>query len=361
MNKSPQSLIDISEERRAYQVAMNQIADRAGRARIDRTISDTFYGHNITTRNSGIALNTENHGYTFFTRPCMNMSYNNLVVDRVMSNLVNESSHSLARMIRATLDPKLEEREKISISGIDPKGAFIPLLSNNLISLTGFTDLTLNTHMSQPGLYREVYGYTDDVPYNYGAYDLTATFRNLEGDPITFMMLMWCWYQGLVFEGTCWPYPEFIVDNAVDYQTRIYRLVMDNSRTYVTRIGATGVSWPITAPVGNIFNFEGDGSNTPFATANDQIAINFRTLGFTYYDNLLVYEFNKTVSDANPDMADAWRQRRHYKLRPNEREYFNNRAYPYINPLTMELEWWVTKEVFNSVLKNLETEPSQQT
>lgn len=345
--------LNITEARREYQDNLFRITRKAGRSDIDRTISNSFYGLNISGRNAGIALNTENHGYTFFTRPLMNMSYNNLVVDRVLSNLVNESSNSLARMIRCLFDPWLGAKENVAQNGIDPLNAFIPLLSNNLISLSGFTDFTLNTASSQPGLYREVYSYTDDIPYNYSSYDLTANFRNLEGDPISFMMLLWGWYQGLVFEGRIMPHPELVIANEIDYQTRIYRLVMDSTRTYVTRIGASGVSWPITAPIGNIFNFEGDGSQSPFTTANDQISINFRTLGFTYYDNILIYEFNKTVTMFNRDMEDDRRQGAYYKLRADEKQIYSYRAYPRINPLTLELEWWTPKKYYEDVQNNL--------
>ena len=340
-------LLNLTESRLEYQRNLTQIVRNSGRSDIDRTISNTFFGINILGRNPGISLNTENHGYTFFTRPTMNMSYNNLIVDRVMSNLVNESSNSLARMIRCLFDPELEESEQIEAVGIDRKNPFIPLLSNNLISLSGFSDFTLNTNMSQPGLYREVYGYTDDVPYNYTSYDITANFRNLEGDPISFMMLLWGWYQGLVYEGRLMPRPGYIIKNEIDYQTRIYRIILDSTRTYVTRIGATGVSWPITSPIGNIFNFEGDGSQSPFTTANDQISINFRSLGFTYYDNILIYEFNKLVTDFNSDMLDQRRTDVYYKLRRDEKEIFNYHAYPRINPLTMEFEWWVDKDKYH--------------
>ena len=325
---------------------INDVFRRSGRANIDSTISDTFHGINISGRNPPIALNTENQGYTFFTRPTMNMSYDNLVVDRVMSNLLDPSENSIARMIRSTLDWRLKEKDGVEPKGIDPLQAFIPLLTNNLISMSPFQDFTLNTMSTPPGLYREVYSYTDDIPYNYGAYDITATFRNLSGDPITFMMLMWGWYQGLVYEGVCMPYPEHIILNQIDYQTRIYRLVMDRTKRYVTRIAATGVSWPTTAPIGNIFNVDGDGQQSPFTTANDQIAVNLRALGFTFYDNILVYEFNKTVTMFNPGMSEDIRHLQYAKLDHRDHEIFNYRAYPYINRQTLELEWYVPKELY---------------
>lgn len=329
---------------------LQSIARNNGQRPRDQAVAESFYGLNIIGRNAPISVNTENHGYTFFTRPAMNMTYDNLIADRVMSGLLLESPYSIQRMIRTYLDPMLLAGEKIECPGIDNYNPFIPLLSNNLISLSGWPDFTLNTQTSQPGLYRESYSYVDDVPYNYETFDLQGSFRNLQGDPISFMLLMWGWYQGLVFEGRIMPYPEHVMRNMIDYQTRIYRLVMDSSRTYVTRIGATGAAFPLTAPIGNIFNFEGDGSESPFTTANDQITVNFRCMGFTYYDPMLVFEFNWLVEHYNSRMkgTDQQRLQTMVKLKPSEKEFFNYRAYPRINENTMELEWWVSASYYNA-------------
>ena len=34
--------------------------------------------------------------------------------------------------------------------------------------------------------------------------------------------------------------------------------------------------------------------------------------------------------------------------------YFNNRGYPFINPYTYELEWWIKDSVYNNFVGNLE-------
>lgn len=327
---------------------LEQISRNIGQAPQDRRISESFYGLNIVGRNAPISVNTEDKGFTFFTRPNMNMSYDNLVVDRVLSNLLMDNPYSIQRMIRTYFDPNLLARESLDCPGVDNRNPFIPLLSNNLVSLSGWPDFTLATHTSQPGVYREEYSYVDDVPYNYRSYDLTASFRNISGDPISFLFLMWGWYMGLVYEGRIMPHPESVLRNEIDYNTRIYRLIMDKTRTYVTRIGATGASFPTVAPIGNIFNFEGDGAESPFPTVGDQIQINFRCMGFTYYDHILIYEFNTLVEIFNPDMRDENREERLVKLHPAEREYFNYRAYPRINEVTMELEWWVPADYYEA-------------
>lgn len=346
----------------AYQDYLNQIAQNIGQAPRDSVIYESIYGLNINGRGAPIALNTENHGYTFITRPDLNLSYDNLQVDRMMSMLLlsDQSSvvngqDSIQRIVRSYLDPTAQRDPKANVPcrRVDPHNPFIPLLSNNMTSLTGFPDFTLGTFTSQPGLYREAYSYVDDVPYSYDTYDLQMTCKNIQGDPITWLMLMWERYQGLVYEGRLMPYPNNVLYNTIDYNTRIYRLVMDVSRTYVTRLFACGAAFPLSAPIGRHADFTENGSDSPFQTANDQLTFTFRAMGFIYYDHLLIYDFNTTVSDANASMADGVRDAGGtsspmVKLQPWERSYFNYNAYPRINPSTMELEWWVARDYYTA-------------
>jgi len=326
-------------------------------------MADTIYGLNINARGSNVPLNTENVGYVFFTRPDLNLSYDNLQVDRMMSMLLLSDQNSLIqgqdsiqRIVRSYLDPTAQRdpTAKVPCRGVDPLNPFIPLLSNNAITLSGFPDFALGTFTSNPGLYRESYSYVDDVPYKYETYDLQLTCRNLDGDPITWLMLMWARYQGLVYEGRLMPYPENVLLNVVDYNTRIYRLVTDVSRTYVTRIMACGAAFPMTAPIGQFADYQEQGSDSPFTTVNNQLTFAFRAMGFTYYDHILIYDFNTTVSDANPAMRDGIRDQGGasapmVKLQQWEKTFFSGRAsYPRINPASMELEWWVSRQTYNA-------------
>lgn len=337
----------------AYEDYIDQIARNVGQSPQSQAFADTIYGINITGRGSPIPLNTENHGYTFFTRPDLNLSYDNCQVDRVLSNVLMSSPRSLQRVIRSYLDPQAQRAPNgPACPLVDPLNPFIPLLSNNLVTITGWPDFTLGTYSSQPGLYREVYSYVDDVPYDYSEYDLQVTTRNLTGDPITLMLLIWGRYEGLVKEGRIMPHPFNVMNDVIDYNTRIYRLVMDPTRTYVTRLMACGASYPISAPIGRHADYTGEAAETPFQTATEQLTFTFRTLGFTYYDHILIYEFNTCVSDANPAMADEHREEGGdtsspmVKLKSWERSYFSGKAYPRIEPATMELEWWVPRRVY---------------
>ena len=71
---------------------------------------------------------------------------------------------------------------------------------------------------------------------------MDVTFKNTKGNPLLYFFYIWIKYQTLVFEGILNPYMDMIVENEIDYNTRIYRLVMDQQKRYVTYIAATGAS-----------------------------------------------------------------------------------------------------------------------
>lgn len=329
---------------------INQIIKNTGLSPRDRAVHDTFRGLNITGRNNAVPLNTENHGYTFFTRPYLNLSESNCMVDRRLQMLLNPNPWSIERRVRAYLDPEQHKDKGLDwCPGVDPLNPFIPLLSNNLISLTGWEDFTLNLSTTTPGVYRDAMAYVDDVPYQYGTYDLQMTTRNIDGDPITWMMAMMEIYMGLNREGRIMPYPELVMLNEYDANIRIYRLVMDATKTYVQRVAAPGAALAMNAPTGQGLNFTGDGAESPYQTVSDQLNFSWRCMGLTIYDYILIYEFNELVQEFNPAMRDDQRGQATIKLKPNEKDWFNFEAYPYINvEAHNELEWHVLRSEYEA-------------
>jgi hypothetical protein len=154
------------------------------------------------------------------------------------------------------------------------------------------------------------------------------------------------------------PYPDAIVENEIDYQTRIYRLVLDPKMKFVQKIGACGAAFPMASPLGASFNFASD---TPYMRDNDQLSIPFKAIGASYLDPILISEFNQVVQEFNPDMKDSRRSRNYKKLIGNDGRYFNFRGYPRINPTTYELEWWVDGPEYTEFRKLLgDTDESSQ-
>lgn len=317
---------------------------------LDTAMGSVLYGINHRQTPTPVPLNKDNYGLVFFTRPQLNLSTENIRAERFMGPLLTQQAASIQRVIRMYLDPRLGASDSALQSPfVDNKNAFMPLLTNHCVSCTGWQDVLLDTYTSQPGAYREVYAQTDGVFKNYTTYDISATFRSMPGDPILQLMLFWEFYQAAVFEGKLIPYPDFLVQNEIDYNTRIYRLVLDQSKQYVQKIACTGASFPINAPIGNSFNFESD---QPINMANKEITIQFKSVGARYMDDIVVHDFNKVVGIFNPDMrsSDMTKSKTMVKIHMSELHVFNNMGYPYIEPNTKELQWYVPIADYNRMM-----------
>jgi hypothetical protein len=344
---------------------------------ISSAISDSFYGINHRQTPGMVPPNKDYYGYTFFTRPLMNLTSENIRGHRELSHLLTKNEKSIPRVIRCLLDPRLALNYKgnpiISTPLVDNQNPFIPLLTNNLISMNGYPDIVAPIFESQQGMYKEVFGFVDGIININQSFDITANFRNLSGDPITFMFHVWLQYMQNVFEGIMVPHMDNLIQRRIDYNTRIYRLVMDPSKRFIKKIAATNASIPISTPLGQAFNFD---SQQPIDATNAQIGITFRSFGARYNDPILIKEFNETSKMFNKSMVDtakeietaisdikaanlkdpgkelhkASRKNGWVRLADNEVGIMNNRGYPYINPDTYELVWYLDEVTYNSIL-----------
>jgi hypothetical protein len=320
---------------------------------IDRAIGNNLYGINQAKTPAAVQSNKDEYGFTFFTRPQLNLQLDNLRQDRKFFPLMTTNDNSIPAFIRCTLDPRVQRGYYYLTGGrqqrysppqhprcllVDPNQAFIPVLTNNLTKMSGWPDLSSNSFNSKPGLYKETYTQFDDISEYYEPYDLDATFRNTQGDPILYLIYIWYLYQSMVFAGTLLPYMDFIKENSIDYNTRIYRLVMDSNRKYVTKITACGVAHVGSIPIGSMFDFNID---QPYNDQNKEFSIRFHCIGAQYFDDILVKEFNRTTEIFNVSMRDKYRDESMVKVPRELLGYFKNRGYPRIDPSTYELEWYV--------------------
>lgn len=323
--------------------------------------TNNLKGINVNLNGTPAPKNKDHYGITFFTRPDLNMSYDNLGADRMLTSLMSEDKNSMARAIRILLDPRGEAAGRVS-NLVDPEMAFIPVLSNSLISMSGWPDLTVDAYTSKEGVYKEAYSMVDSTSHIFNTFDITANFRNIQGDPITLMFAVWIRYASLVYDGTLVPHPENLFQNTIDYQTRMYRLVMDEDFRFVQKIAACGAAFPMASPLGASFNYSEDGE---WNSENDQISIPFRCMGANYLDPILVKEFNQSVTMRNLSMRDGDRSTRMIKISAVE-DYppygavggallnlLSHKLYPRIDPVTMELEWWAKTPDYTQALGEL--------
>jgi hypothetical protein len=327
--------------------AINKVMQTTAAGAIDTAIGDSYFGINHRQTPGPVGVNKDNYGLTFFVKPRMNLTTANLVSSRQLSPLLTKQPASIQRVIRLLLDHQLITKEGLKSPLVDPQMGFIPILSNHLLSMNGWPDVSVDTFSSQDGVYKEAWAMVDSVAQNYSIYDITANFRNTPGSPITLLFFAWIHYMSMVYQGIMVPYFEHIVEQEMDYNTRIYRLVLDQSKRFVTGIAACGAALPISTPIGSMFNFN---SEKPYNDEYDQISIQFRCMGAMYKDDILVYEFNRVTELFNDTMGDRYRTSM-YRVVPFEfLSIFNYRGYPRIDPDTYELQWWVPKDEYNARL-----------
>lgn len=324
---------------------LSRIAREQALGSKDSLFNDILRGINRATQGFSIPNNTDMQGLTFFTRPNLNLSYDNIAQVRTLTALMSREPNSYARVIRTLLDRKLASTG-ITTNLVDDKLTFIALLTNSVVSCTGWPDLMLNTYATSEGMAREVWMMNDKLIDHYEMFTLNVNFQNMLGDPITLLFFSWIVYIGSVYTNKMLPHIESLLDNEIDYMTRIYRLVLDYSGTYVQKWAATGAAFPTAINIGQHFNFD---RSTPYTEDLAQIQIPFSCVGAMYNDPIVLDEFNKAQILANPKMA--FPQDHYKKLAAGERALFNFHGYPRINLDTNELEWWVDKEVYNEYRK----------
>lgn len=321
-----------------------------------------YGGFRQSTMESLIGLN--NHGYGgiiphnddfiglgLFTRPRLNLSYNNLSSNRLMTPLLTDHKMSYQAYIRQILDPEYTKKNPdLATPLLDPKQAFIPLLSNSLISANGWPDITSGTFTATQGVFREEWSMIDDTTKIFNTFDITCNFRNIQGDPVSALFMHWVTYMSDVYTGDMLPFDDSIWENEKDYETAFYRLVLSPDWDYVNKIART-IMFPWTVPMGAIFNYDNE---KPRAGDLDQISIQFRAQGAEYSDPILFEEFNGVVSDFNGDMLKLKKTSEGYRdptgklllISKEDRKYLNFYGYPHIDPLNGKLDWFIDKTVY---------------
>ena len=315
-----------------------------------RSIGSALRGINFLNTGLDTAFNTDVQGITLFTRPYLNFKDKNLVTERKLTTLLTEKPHSIYYAIRRLLDTKMSlgvQREENCL--IDTRQAFITIFTNLLTGISGWPDESIDMFVSQPGLRNQVYMLVDHPTNEYGAFDLTATFKNIAGDPISNILLAWQTYAKGVALGSLMPYPEMIANRIIDYETRIYRLVLDVSKRWVQKIACCGAAFPTANPIGSSFNFSSD---TPLVSDTNEISVPFKAIGYCYNDPIIVRDFNTTVYRFNKKMKDDLREKLMILVPSDLYSFFNYLCYPRITS-SMELQWWCDRDIFkDNIIKH---------
>jgi hypothetical protein len=333
----------------------------AGNGGLGATVTDNLYGLNMLGSRSGFELNSDIGGYTFFTRPLMNLSLDNIRTDPFLSQLAT-STDGINKYVRMVLDPKLyfkdivdgKHTQGLRSKLIDNSNPFITILSNTLDSISGFPDLVLPTYNSSPGVRKEQWGYGDGPVDIFNTYDIDTNFLNIREEPLSLLMQTWATYISRVYDGTINPYINNQRRREVDYNTRIYRIITGVDGHTIKKIGAIGAGFPKNVPMGQFFDYSYD---TPLASQSKKLNFRFEAYGAIYNDYRLMLSFNMTVAMFNPEAAAIIHASPPFKRRPDlvkqsnlvevPREYMtylNHRAIPIIDIENTRLRWYISKE-----------------
>lgn len=331
------------------------------------SMTKTFQGANIFSNTPMLKPNTNSPGYIFTTRPDLNLSTSNIMTERKMAPLLTDKEDSLMRAIRMILSPRLaanggitgknaflypgyaegipRDLGKITSRLINPKYPFIAISDNTVKSLTGWPSNQLGIRSTNPGILKEVH-IMADAPATYnGEYSLSLSAYSMKGNPVLYLYYYWILYIGFIYYQTygLMPWPEYLANGRLDYTCRIYRLIMDESKTYVTEMAATGYAIPRSIDIGPVFDYQSPSEN-PRPYMDRTVDIEFACSGAIYMDEILIQQFNNTVKLFNYAMSQ--KEKVYKKVEKQYLGIFNNECYPWINPVTRELEWWIEKEKY---------------
>lgn len=327
------------------ETALSKLKRIGGMASITAANSSNLYGINHRGMSLATSRNVDHQGFTFFTRPDLRLSYDNLIQDRNFSLMLNDEDESIWRYVRATLAPR-ESKHLYPSPFVDQTNPFIPILTNNLESISGWPENQVDPWTSDAGAYNEQTSQADGFADDFSASDISATFRNQVQDPINRLFHVWTRYSMLVHEGVLDPFIYNIIHNVIDYNTRIYRIVTDPTKQFIQHIAACGAAFPLNSNLAAKFDFSKD---RPYSEENDKVTIQFRIIGKIYDDPILFKEFNDLVVGYNSKMADSTRAK-HYKRLPNDMlKAFNCVGIPHINLNNGRLDWYVTNAEYKFI------------
>lgn len=274
---------------------LTNVAFQAGGKGDFNTQFANFFSRQDRFGNSMLPRNSEFAGYTFITRPRLNLTSANIIADRNFAALDTLSPNTVPFMIRCLLDTQFC-KDQYDIAArcqlLDYFSPFNTLLCNAMQSCTGFNDPILQTETTEGGFFSEDQTFAIGYDRMAKTYDINIQFRDVQGGPVLALMDYWTRYIANLTDGTFIQYPDAIDCNRLDYTVSIYRFVLDRSKRFVTKWAKCTGCFPRTAPIGVPFN-KNQGEH--FVTASGEFAIPFVCNHIGYNDPIILKEFNMLV------------------------------------------------------------------
>ena len=317
---------------------------------MDRAQTNTLYGINKNANSSIEYGPFDDPGYVFMTRPQLNLRANNIKNIRKFYPLLSKNPNSIESYIRAILDPRLfynTDGDSLDCPMVDDDMAFMSVISNTVESVSGWPDIVYESFISPEGMRKQQQATMDSMGEINSVYDLNLTFKNTYSETVLNMISTWSLYISTNYEGLTSPYADFIADRTRDFDSRMYRVVLDENRRKVRKIACNAAMYPKVDAQGMFFDFS---RKLPYNEQTKEFTVPFVSMGAFYNDPIIIREFNKSVAIFNPEMRKivyGGKSTELIKLSVAEYDKFNHRGYPHINELTLDFEWYVKKSTYD--------------
>lgn len=335
---------------------MDKISITAGRGSYSQSFYDQISGINMLNVPSTLPDTRQRGGLTFWTRPKLNLSDNNLRAwPPFIDVLADKEMMSYMAAVRSLLDPvgcwnPAPNDGNVRLSPlIDNNSPFIPWLSNSLLSQSGWPEIAVGTFTSSEGNHHEAYTIIDDTIKNYRVWDLSTSHKNPEGNLIGILLYMWVVTASLTFEGDMVPYPEDIMNRRRNYFSRIYRFSTDDKMQRIEEWWST-IAYPYMAPTAVNANYSVD---SPFNYENKQVSLSWKCTACETYDPRVLTDFNRITVFFNPMMHPAVREKYMVKVDADDWPRFNYKCYLWIDTDKKLFERWVPRAVYDAMKESL--------
>lgn len=311
--------------------------------------ADVFYGLNRLSNLAPLPLHREEQGLVLFTKPNLNLSYDNIATLRELAALYVQDPTSVQYAVRMMLDPTTYKGAAESPL-VDRRMPYLTLFTNLIQTMSAPPDIALNVYSSPEGMAKEVWIMNDGISQYNGRYDLTCTINNPKGNAIGLALHSWINYIGYLRVGPIIPHPESRRLDKMDYFTRIERFKFDTTGRKIEQWFHTGASFPTNLSIGAGMAYNREEG---YEFENKSYSVQFACVGAVYNDPIQLYEFNLRIARANPLMGDDKRKLYYTKIDRSYTAATNYHGYPWINLATMEFEWWVENETYKNLIKGL--------
>ena len=283
--------------------AVELIAIGSGRGS-GTSVTETLLSKHDRFGNSAVQINSEMVGLTFFTKPRLNMTTESLRQDPTLAMLDTMDPLSFMFGLRCNLDTVFAKSpQAASLAELCPwfnsDTPFNVPLSNLLIGISGWPDWSAEFETTESGYFSEDMTLVRGSDWGRRTYDLSCTFRDIQGGYL--MAYFYYWLMGMVLQmdGTIVAYPDDRDANRLNYTCSIYRFVMDPSMRTITKWAKATGCFPVSVPIGDVFNY---GPGDSFIHTSQQFTVPFKANNIRYMDPRHLAAFNTLVTRNVPDV-----------------------------------------------------------